>query len=586
MSYKALYRKWRPDVFEDVIGQDQIVTMLKNQIKASNIAHAYLFTGTRGTGKTSTAKIFARAVNCIEPVDADPCNSCEVCRGILTENIMDVIEIDAASNNGVDNIREIRENVKYPPSKGKYKIYIIDEVHMLSTSAFNALLKTLEEPPSFVIFILATTEPHKIPATILSRCQRFDFRPIKIKDIMGSLAHICEDMNIAPEEEALRLIALSSEGAMRDALSILEQCISFSEDNLKYEDVVNILGMVNYEFIFNIADKIAQTDTSSVLKLINQIVMEGKDISQLLKDLINHFRSILLVKMKVEIDELNSLPEERVEMLRKQAEQFSLNQLSSFIYTLSDLEAKLKYSAQPRALFEIGVVGLCSRELDDSLEGIIERVKRLEGSIVSRGTKVSSEVNINTEMKSRVSPQNPSISNVKEDKLINKDVSSRDVSSKEVSSKEFSVKEIATKELPIKEETFIEDKASNSDKPLDFGAIQKGWHGVLDELRKAKKASIQALLMEGNLADLKKNRLIVSFKDGFGFHREALDKEKTKELIEHIVDKVTGQKVMISFVMEDQLEIKAEPKVEINALEKLREVLPKEIHEMLEVIDE
>ena len=239
--HKALYRAYRPQNFEDVVGQQHIIRTLKNQIESNNVGHAYLFTGTRGTGKTSTAKIFARAVNCVQSKDQEPCNECEVCRDILNDNVMDVVEIDAASNNSVDDIRELRESVKYSPTKAKYKVYIIDEVHMLSQGAFNALLKTLEEPPSYVIFILATTEPHKIPATILSRCQRFDFKRVTVKDMTDRMKKICNEENIEVEEKALNLIARNSQGALRDALSILDQCISFSYNKIEYKDERNEL---------------------------------------------------------------------------------------------------------------------------------------------------------------------------------------------------------------------------------------------------------------------------------------------------------------------------------------------------------
>lgn len=563
MSYKALYRRFRPKVFEDVIGQDQVITILKNQISSSNIAHAYLFTGTRGTGKTSTAKIFARAVNCLSAEDANPCNQCEVCEGILTENIMDVIEIDAASNNGVDNVREIRENVKYPPSKGKYKIYIIDEVHMLSTGAFNALLKTLEEPPSYVIFILATTEPHKIPATILSRCQRFDFKPVRINDIMKRLESICEDIGIKTEEEALRLISLNSDGALRDALSILEQCISYTEDTLTYTNVVNILGMVNYEFIFDLVDKIAEKDTSSVLTLINDILMEGKDAGILMKDIISHFRSILLAKMNVQLDELLTLPEERQDRLRQQGALFTINQITSFIYNLSDIESKLKYSAQPKTLIEIGIVGLCSKALDDSLEGLIERVQDLERKLASGNFKVEPHYN-----KSQIStPQNRSSHKT------------QPIEEKQ----EYKQPESSPPSVDANESTAEEPVHSGA--PLNFDAIKESWQQILEELRKEKKAQIQALLMEGNLVKLDKDVLIIGFKDGFGFHREALDKEKTKEYINGIIKRLTGQNVRLSFVMEDQLFIVKEQE-EVNPLEKLKEILPKEMQDILEVVED
>lgn len=564
MSYKALYRRFRPNIFEDVAGQEQVTTILKNQIKSCNIAHAYLFIGTRGTGKTSTAKIFARAVNCINPEDANPCNNCEVCEGILTENIMDVIEIDAASNNKVDNAREIIENVKYAPSKGKYKIYIIDEVHMLSTGAFNALLKTLEEPPSYVIFILATTEPQKIPATILSRCQRFDFKPVKIKDIISRLSFICKELNVDYEEEALRLIAINSEGALRDALSILEQCVSFTDNTLTYDNVVSILGMVNYEFIFNIVHKIAKQDTSTVLTLINEMIMEGKDPGRLIKDLISHFRTLLLVKMNVEVDEILSLPDERKNLLKEQADLFSINQISSFIYNLSDVESKLKNSAQPRALIEIAIVSLCKKESDNSLEGLIERVKELENIIAS----------------GEIKSQRSSTKSLPKNNFQNKSVPS---SNNKTANKNTVAAESTNKENIEKQKQV--EKTITSSSPLDLNIIKGKWQDILEEMRKEKKAQIQALLKEGEVFELKGNALVISFKEGFGFHREALDKEKTKEYISTIIHRITGQAVDLSFVMESSLTMENEEEKK-DPEEILKETLPKDINDIIEIIDE
>ena len=273
--HKALYRVYRPKTFEDVVGQEHIVKTLKNQIKNNNIGHAYLFSGTRGTGKTSTAKIFARAVNCLNPINEEPCNECEICIDTLNDNIMDIVEIDAASNNSVDDIRELRESVKYTPSKAKYKVYIIDEVHMLSQGAFNALLKTLEEPPSYVIFILATTEPHKIPATILSRCQRFDFKRVSSKDIADRMSYICEKENIQAEDKALSLIARNSQGALRDALSILDQCMSFGNEKIEHNDVIELLGTVNIDELFELSQSIIDCDNwnnSSIFTVPNNSI--------------------------------------------------------------------------------------------------------------------------------------------------------------------------------------------------------------------------------------------------------------------------------------------------------------------------
>ncbi|MDY5210964.1 DNA polymerase III subunit gamma/tau, partial [Intestinibacter sp.] len=323
--HKALYRVYRPKNFSDVVGQEHIVRTLKNQIENNNVGHAYLFCGTRGTGKTSTAKIFSRAVNCTNLHNDEPCNECESCREILEDKTMDVVEIDAASNNSVDDIRELRENVKYSPAKSKYKVYIIDEVHMLSQGAFNALLKTLEEPPSYVIFILATTEPHKIPATILSRCQRFDFKRVTVKDISERMKYICEKEGIDADEKALNLIARNSQGALRDALSILDQCISFQGHTISYNDVIELLGSVNIEQLFDLAESIIKEDTKKSLQILNDFIVWGKDVRNLVNDLIDHFRNLMVCKISNDLDDIISLPEETIDLLKQQATTIDTN---------------------------------------------------------------------------------------------------------------------------------------------------------------------------------------------------------------------------------------------------------------------
>ena len=297
MSYQALYRKWRPGEFEEVKGQEHIVTTLRNQIKAERIGHAYLFCGTRGTGKTTVAKLFAKTVNCEHPVEGSPCNECASCRAIQAGTSMNVMEIDAASNNGVENIREIRENVQYSPTKGKYKVYIIDEVHMLSIGAFNALLKTLEEPPSYVIFILATTEAHKIPITILSRCQRYDFKRISIDTIAARLQDLMQREQIEVEEKAIRYVAKAADGSMRDALSLLDQCIAFYlGEKLTYEHVLEVLGAVDMEVLSTLYQTIVKNDVAAMLSHMEKLVMEGREMMQLVNDVTWYFRNLMLVK--------------------------------------------------------------------------------------------------------------------------------------------------------------------------------------------------------------------------------------------------------------------------------------------------
>ncbi len=308
MAYQALYRKWRPDNFEDVKGQDHIVTTLQNQIKADRIGHAYLFCGTRGTGKTSIAKIFAKAVNCEHPVNGSPCGECASCKAIAAGNSMNVIEIDAASNNGVDNIRQIREEVQYSPTQGRYKVYIIDEVHMLSIGAFNALLKTLEEPPSYVIFILATTEAHKIPVTILSRCQRYDFHRISIDTIADRLTKLMQAENINVEDKAIKYIAKAADGSLRDALSLLDQCIAFYLGrDIKYENVLDVLGAVDTQVYADMLSLIVASDTIQVMELIEKLIMQGRDIGQFVSDFIWYLRNLLLIKTTDDISKIEDV---------------------------------------------------------------------------------------------------------------------------------------------------------------------------------------------------------------------------------------------------------------------------------------
>ena len=297
MSYTALYRKFRPSTFDQVKGQDHIVQTLKNQINANRIGHAYLFCGTRGTGKTSVAKIFAKAVNCEHPVDGSPCNECETCRGITNGSAMNVIEIDAASNNGVDNIRQIRDEIQYSPSSGKYTVYIIDEVHMLSIGAFNALLKTLEEPPAYVIFILATTEPHKIPITILSRCQRYDFKRISIDTIAARLSELMEKESIEVEDKAIRYVAKAADGSMRDALSLLDQCIAFYlGQKLTYDNVLDVLGAVDNEIFSRLTRSVIDSDVTTSLNILDEIIMQGREPGQFVNDFIWYLRNLMLIK--------------------------------------------------------------------------------------------------------------------------------------------------------------------------------------------------------------------------------------------------------------------------------------------------
>lgn len=381
MSYMALYRKWRPSEFEDVKGQEHIVTALTNQIKADRIGHAYLFCGTRGTGKTTIAKLFAKAVNCENPIEGSPCNVCPSCQAINQQTAMNVMEIDAASNNGVDNIRDIKDEVQYSPTEGKYKVYIIDEVHMLSIGAFNALLKTLEEPPSYVIFILATTEVHKIPITILSRCQRYDFRRISIDTITQRLKELMEKEGIEAEEKALRYVAKVADGSMRDALSLLDQCIAFYLGKpITYRNVLEVLGAVDQEVFLHLLRAILDRNMNDVLAMLEEIVINGRELGQFITDFIWYLRNLLLLKNSAD-DTMLELSEESVNMLREEAEKIEYAVLIRYIRVLSDLSNQLRHATQKRVLTEVTLIRLCTPQMEKSYESMLDRLRQLEDKI-------------------------------------------------------------------------------------------------------------------------------------------------------------------------------------------------------------
>ena len=363
MSYTALYRKFRPDTFADVKGQDHIVTTLKNQLKASRIGHAYLFTGTRGTGKTTVAKILARTVNCENPTPDGPCGECRICHAIAAGASMNVIEIDAASNNGVDNIREIVEEVSYSPAEGKYKVYIIDEVHMLSTGAFNALLKTLEEPPSYVIFILATTEVHRLPITILSRCQRYDFKRISIDTITDRMKELTREENVQVEEKALRYIAKLADGSMRDALSLLDQCIAFLlGDELTYDKVLDVLGAVDTEVFSRLFRFCLERDVLGCVQLLEEIVMQGRELTQFVTDFTWYLRNLMLVQASDHLEDVIDMSTENLKRLKEEAEMADMDRIVRFIRIFSDLSGQIRYSAQKRILVEVEIGRASCRE--------------------------------------------------------------------------------------------------------------------------------------------------------------------------------------------------------------------------------
>lgn len=508
--HKALYRVYRPKTFEDVVGQEHIVKTLKNQIKNNNIGHAYLFSGTRGTGKTSTAKIFARAVNCLNPIDEEPCNECEICVDTLNDNIMDIVEIDAASNNSVDDIRELRESVKYTPSKAKYKVYIIDEVHMLSQGAFNALLKTLEEPPSYVIFILATTEPHKIPATILSRCQRFDFKRVSSRDIANRMAYICEKENIQAEEKALSLIARNSQGALRDALSILDQCMSFGSEKIEYSDVIELLGTVNIDELFELSQAIIDENTKKSLQILNEFIIWGKDIRNLMNDLIDHFRNLMVCKVSRELDDIISLPEEVIEKLKEQAKTININDLIRILNILSETQDSMKSSSNTRILAEVTMMKIAQPMFDESKESLMKRIENLEKIIESGNIKV---VTVPSEAQETSIDKNEQETN-KEEK---------------------------------------QDVVYEQAKSEDVKLVESSWKKIIQKIKDDKKPSIYALLKEVSSFYVKESALFIVFNDNFSFARSRLNSEETIKYVEQVIREVLNRSFHLKIYLKSEI---------------------------------
>ena len=409
MSYTALYRKFRPTEFEDVKGQDHIVTTLKHQIAADRIGHAYLFCGTRGTGKTTVAKIFAKAVNCEHPVEGSPCGECRMCRAIASGASMNVIEIDAASNNGVDNIREIREEVAYSPAEGKYKVYIIDEVHMLSIGAFNALLKTLEEPPAYVIFILATTEAHKIPVTILSRCQRYDFRRIGIDTITARLMELLEKEQVEAEEKAVRYVAKAADGSMRDALSLLDQCIAFYlGEKLTYDHVLEVLGAVDTEVFSNFFGKLLRGDIPGCIRALDDLVIQGRELGQFVTDFTWYLRNLLLVRSADQMEDVLDMSTENLRQLKEDAAQVEPETLMRWIRIFSELAGQMKFASQKRIMAEIAVIRLCRPAMERNMDTVFDRIaeveRKLEEGVVVQAAAPAASAGSRAEVKPQAKP--------------------------------------------------------------------------------------------------------------------------------------------------------------------------------------
>lgn len=537
--YQALYRKYRSKTFGELLGQDSIVMALKNQIKNEELSHAYLFSGTRGTGKTSAAKIFARAVNCLNPKDGEPCNECESCRAILEDRVMDVVEMDAASNNGVDDIRELKEKVIYPPSTSKYKVYIIDEVHMLSKGAFNALLKILEEPPKHLIFILATTEPEKIPQTILSRTQRFNFKRIGTNTIIENLKRITELENKSCDDEVYALIANNSDGAMRDALSLLDQCLSFTDEHISYELAIEILGVTNDDIIFELIDALIESDIDRALLSLDNIYMAGKDITILISDLIMYFRNLMVVKTVKNSKELfyTTKLDEYIRLAKK----ISIDKIIEILKILSETLNNVKYVQDKRTIFEMSIIRINSLENESSLtarvELLEEKLKNLQNSGKNFGNTDISEERIQSHSSVERTLQK-----------LDEEVEIPTIKTQTPQSKSTS-EEINSENLNLKTDVRSGETKTTTVSKITLDIILENWNKILNEIKQQRRVNVAVLLGMAKIADFKDNTLFIEYDEKNFFNYKAISNEDNIKFLTEFLSKFFNESIEVKFVL-------------------------------------
>lgn len=522
MAYVALYRQWRPRDFENLVGQDHIRITLKNAITSGKIAHAYLFSGPRGTGKTSTAKILAKALNCLQGPTAEPCNACLNCEAINTGTSMDVFEIDAASNRGIDEIRELRETVKFAPANGRYKVYIIDEVHMLTTEAFNALLKTLEEPPAHVVFILATTEAHKIPATIHSRCQRYDFRRIPVEVIEERLAEVVGREGLQVATDALRLIASHADGGLRDALSILDQCTTMADGAITAEKVRELLGLIGHEWVWRIVEAVAERDFKEVVLDLGELIAQGKEVRQILLEMALYMRSIMLFKAAPDIGGIELYGDDR-SVLAKHSEEFVHEELVEMIKVLNEGANEAKWASEPRITAEMTLLSLCRRSAGSDLTNLLRRIEALEekmakGSLPSESSLPGKEVVQAGEYSSPVTLSAPLPA-----------IPQRTEPSAEKKEAAVQRHQLATPVAPV------------------AGDIRELWDQVLKELVASGKRSVHACVSQGQLISLNDKQAVVQF--SAAFPKERTEKEDYRMIIEKVLAQFYGKPIQLCCIL-------------------------------------
>ena len=510
MGYTALYRKFRPLVFSEIVGQEHITRTLKNQIIANRVGHAYLFNGGRGTGKTSAAKILARAINCLNPKDGEPCNECEICKGAINGSLTDIVEMDAASNNSVEDIRSIREEVNFLPTKAKYRVYIIDEVHMLSTGAFNALLKTLEEPSEHVKFILATTEPQKLPATILSRCQRFDFKRISNENIIKRLEFVCKESNIEITKEALNIISILSEGAMRDALSILERCIQDGENKINEDKIKDLVGIPKITYINNIVEAVIEYDVDKSLENVDSVLNEGKDITNLIWEMIKYVKDILIYKSSKKLDLYS---QEELEKIKNLSEKVSKEKLIDLVYQLSELENEIKWSTQKTIIFQAGIIKLCNKQAETS-SNIEQRIEKIEKYLKSSGpiaANMQVPTRTNTTTSARMVVNN---SQAKQTTSVPKSSKGQNTSIKKFSSKS-----------------------------------EEYWPQIVNDLKQNGKIVLYTNLMDTKATEINDMTVGIEFPKGMtAFGKTVLEKQENIREISKLVSMACGKEMQIKYI--------------------------------------
>ncbi|MFB5763566.1 DNA polymerase III subunit gamma/tau [Paenibacillus medicaginis] len=527
MEHIALYRAWRPQSFQDMVGQQHIIQTLQNAIREGRTSHAYLFSGPRGTGKTSAAKILAKAVNCERGPATEPCNECESCKRITAGAVMDVQEIDAASNRGVEEIRDLRDKVKYAPTEVRQKVYIIDEVHMLTTEAFNALLKTLEEPPPHVMFILATTEPHRLPATIISRCQRFDFRRVSLEEQTDRLELICRQENIEADRDALQYIARLSDGGMRDALSVLDQISSFSDGRVTYRQVIDMTGGIASEQFSKLALALQQEDVATVLQMIEGFMQEGKSADKCMENLLYYFRDLLMIKMVPQADKLTERVLEPAQF-QEVAAVFTKEQLFQMIDTLNRYQSEMKYSVQPQTLFEVALLKLCSiqqKQAPSSQEGQVSATDSAEIAALKRQLS-EMEKKLERALQAGLS------GGAGQEGSGNRPAASR-APTPRIS---------APTKLPSRLKEFIAAKSSP-----EFLEAARKWSQILQRV-KEERVTVHAWFMDGEPVSLYEDSVLVAFKNNI--HRETTEKPANKQVIEKVLNEQLGRPFRLITMMQ------------------------------------